>query len=347
MDIKTFGFYFLLFIILALAAKFYAIIAAFFPPIATAFVLAYLANPVYIRLHKFFGRKSFAALSVIVIVFILILVPATFVFLAIQKQVAVFLGEQTVASLHTTLMSIRDFVLGHFHVDIFGRYELADVYMRISALTRAAITALGPRLLAGITSLVLSAFLAMFLMYYLLVESDRVITTFRYYFPLSDRNVNILLAEIASHTRALILGQLLVAVIQGTLGAIGFLIFGIPGVILWGFVMTVLSFIPFLGSFLVWFPAGVIMLAHGDYFGGVGIMIWGSCLVGTIDNLIRPKLTSALGSIHPVTVLLGVFIGIKEWGFVGLVLGPIIISLLVILIRMFREEYIVEKKKEE
>jgi len=238
-------------------------------------------------------------------------------------------------------------MLGHFHVDIFGRYELADVYMRISAITRAAITALGPKLLAGVTSFVLAAFLAMFLMYYLLVDSERVIVTFRHYFPLTDRNVNILLAEIASHTRALILGQLLIALIQGVLGAVGFLIFGIPGVILWGFVMTVLSFIPFLGSFLVWFPAGVIMLAHGNYFSGIGIMIWGSCLVGTIDNLIRPKLTSALGSIHPVTVLLGVFIGIKEWGFIGLVLGPIIISLLLILIRMFREEYIVEKKKED
>jgi len=346
MDIKTFGFYFLLFIILALAAKFYTIIAAFFPPIATAFVLAYLTNPIYIWLHKILRRKSFAALAVIAIVFILILVPATFVFLAIQKQVSVFLSEQTIATLHTTLMGIRDFVYSHFHVDIFGRYELADVYLRISSLTREAITALGPKLLAGVTSFILAAFLALFLMYYLLVDSERVITTFRYYFPLTDRNVNILLAEIASRTRALILGQLLIAIIQGTLGAIGFLLFGIPGVILWGFVMIVLSFIPFLGSFLVWFPAGVIMLAHGNYFSGIGIMIWGSCLVGTIDNIIRPKLTSALGSIHPVTVLLGVFIGIKEWGFIGLVLGPIIISLLLILIRMFREEYIVEKKKD-
>jgi predicted PurR-regulated permease PerM len=222
---------------------------------------------------------------------------------------------------------------------------MADMYAKLVSMAQNALTALGPKLIVSITSSALSGFLIIFLMYYLLVDSERVLDTFRYYFPLTNRNVNLLIAEIASRTRALILGQFLIALIQGSLGAVGFLIFGIPGVILWGFVMTVLSFIPFLGSFLIWFPAGVIMLAHGNLISGFGILIWGAGLVGTIDNLIRPKLTSALGKIHPVTVLLGVFIGIKEWGFIGLVLGPITISVLLILIRMFREEYLVENKR--
>jgi predicted PurR-regulated permease PerM len=100
-----------------------------------------------------------------------------------------------------------------------------------------------------------------------------------------------------------------------------------------------MSLIPFLGAMAVWFPAGLIELARHNYFSGVGIMLWGGLFVGIIDNLVRPKLTSSLGNIHPVTVLLGVFIGIKEWGLIGLVLGPLIITILLILIRMFREEY--------
>lgn len=344
MEIKTFGFYFLLFIVLAIAFKFYIIISYFFPPIATAFVLAFLVNPVYMRLRRWTGRQSLSAITVIIIISILILVPATLILFAIQKQVAVFFSD-TVTTIQTALINLRDFINARFHVDIFGRLAMEDMKTNLVSMAQNALTALGPKLIVSITSAALSGFLIIFLMYYLLVDSARVLDTFRYYFPLTNRNVNLLIAEIASRTRALILGQFLIALIQGSLGAVGFLIFGIPGVILWGFVMTVLSFIPFLGSFLIWFPAGVIMLAHGNLISGFGILIWGAGLVSTIDNLIRPKLTSALGKIHPVTVLLGVFIGIKEWGFIGLVLGPITISVLLILIRMFREEYLVENKR--
>ena len=342
MDIKTFGFYFLLFIILVIAFKFYTIISSFFPPIATAFVLAYLVNPIYLLLYRWTRRKSAAALIVIVIILIILLIPSTLVLVAIQKQVAAFFSTETISIIQDALNNLHDLLYTRFHINILGRF---DVQTKLTTLAQNTFTALGPRLIVSITSSVLSGFLIVFLMYYLLINADHVINTFRHYFPLSNKNVNLFLAEIASNTRALILGQLLIALIQGSLGAIGFLIFGIPGVILWGFVMTVLSFIPFLGSFLIWFPAGMIMLARGNLFGGIGILIWGAGLVGTIDNLIRPKLTSALGKIHPVTVLLGVFIGIKEWGFIGLVLGPITISVLLILIRMFREEYLVETGK--
>ena len=344
MEIKTFGFYFLLFIMLSIAFKFYAIISSFFPPIATAFVLAFLVNPIYLRFHRWTGRKTLSAFAVIAIISVLILVPAVLALFAIQRQVAALFNEQTMTTIHTALINFRDFFNTRFHFDIFGPFEKADMKTNLVSMAQNALTALGPKLIVSITSAALSGFLIVFLMYYLLVDSERVLDAFRHYFPLTNRNVNLLIAEIASRTRALILGQFLIAAVQGSLGAVGFLIFGIPGVLLWGFVMTVLSFIPFLGSFLIWFPAGVIMLCHGNFFGGFGILIWGTGLVGTIDNIIRPKLTSALGKIHPVTVLLGVIIGIKEWGFIGLVLGPITISVLLILIRMFREEYLIENK---
>jgi predicted PurR-regulated permease PerM len=344
MDIKSFGFYFLIFIILVIAFKFYTIISSFFPPIAAAFVLSYLGYPIYSRLLRWVRRTTIAALMVIVVTLTVIIIPATFVLIAIQRQVASFFNTNTITAIHAALLSLRTFFHTHFNIDIFRRVEEADIYAKMVETAQNTITALGPQLILSLTSSILSGFLILFLMYYLLQNADRVLETFRYYFPLTDKNINLLLAELAANTRALILGQLLIAMIQGSLGAIGFLIFGIPNPILWGFVMIVLSFIPFLGSFLIWFPAGVIQLLHGNTFSGIGIILWGGGLVGTIDNIIRPKLTSALGRIHPVTVLLGVFIGLKEWGIIGLVLGPLIISVLIILIRMFREEYLKENR---
>lgn len=341
MEIKKFGFFFLLGIIIALAIKFYLILAVFLPSIATAFVLAYLANPFYIIFLRVLRKKSLSAFAVIILLFVLILIPSTMVILSIQPQVMALFSQETIISIQKILVSFQDFFYRQFDITL----SIPDFYNRFIPMLQNVVTSHGPKLIVSITGFTLSAFLTFFIMYYILVNSGRVIEAFKNYFPLSDENVHLLLHQMASETRTLILGQFLVALIQGTLGGIGFLIFGISGALLWGFIMTFLAFIPFLGTFIVWFPAGIIMLSKGDYFSGFGIIAWGLFLVSIIDNIIRPKLTSTLGSIHPVVVLLGVLIGINEWGFIGVVLGPLLISILLILIRMFREEYISECKE--
>lgn len=343
MDIKTFGFYFLLFIIIAVGAKFYLIISSFFPAITTAFVLAFLTTPIYRYFLKSSKRKTFSAFSVLFLVLVLILFPSILVFFAIQRQVAALLSQETIEAVYTAFLNARAMVSDRLGLDILAHINFEDLYSQMAVTAQNAVTVFAPRVIISITGFLLSAFLVFFLLFYLLVNSAHVISTFRAYFPLSNRNIDLLLAEVASGTRSLILGQFLIALVQGSLGAIGFLIFGVPGVLLWGVVMTLLSFIPFLGSFIVWVPAGLILLAQGKYFAGFGLMIWGFSLVSTVDNLIRPKLTSSLGRIHPVTVLIGVFIGLKEWGVIGLVLGPLIITVLLALIRMFREEYLTER----
>ena len=340
MEIKKFGFYFLLGIILVVAFKFYTIIYYFFPSIAAGCVFAYLFNPVYLYFLKLTKRKSISALIVVLITFALILVPLTLIISAVQKQVNAIIDENTVTNVKDILQRAETFISGKFNIQL-SEY-LTDLLPRLISTTQTAITALGPKLIVSITGYILSAFVAIFLMYYLLVNSRYVIHTFKNYFPLSYHNSDLLLEEMGKDTKALIFGQLLIAIIQGVLGGLGFLIFGLESVILWGIIMVITSFIPAFGSGIVWIPASIILLAKSEYFNGIGLILWGILIVGTIDNILRPKLTSTLGKIHPVTVLLGVFIGIKEWGVIGIVIGPLIISVLIILIKMFREEYLVE-----
>lgn len=345
MDSKTFGFYFLLFVIVLVGAKFYLIAASFFPAISAAFILAYLTNPIYRYFLSIGKRKTIAAFAVLFLVFALVLIPSVLVVAAAQNQVSALFTPDTLVTVQKALLNLQRFLSERLGFTLAGQVDMNLLYERLGTAAQNAVTEFAPRLLVSITGILLSAFLIFFLLYYLLTNAERVIATFRRYFPLSDTNITVLLERAGSDTRALILGQFLVALIQGTLGGVGFLIFGVPGVFLWGFVMTMLSFIPFLGSFLVWIPAGIILIAQGEYFNGFGLFAWGAFLVGTIDNIVRPKLTSTLGTIHPVTVLLGVFIGLNEWGVMGLVLGPLIITLLLALIRMFREEYITEKTR--
>jgi len=341
MDIKKFGFYFLLGIILVIAFKFMSIIYFFFPAIAFAFVLAYLFNPIYTFFLKITKKRSISAIIIICIISILILIPVAIAVLAVQNQIQIFFTESSVDSILEVLNKFEDFTYDKFNIQL-SDYYINDLPSKVITTLQQAITNFGPRMIYGISGVLLSIFVIFFLLFYLLKNSKRVIKTFVNYFPLSYENCYILLNEMGKDTKTLILGHLLIAIIQGLFGALGFLIFSINGAILWGFVMMLVSFIPFLGPFIVWFPACLYLVFRGDYIASIGLFLWGSLVVGTSDNIIRPKLTSSLGTLHPVTVLLGVFIGLKEWGVIGIVIGPLTISVLIILIKMFREEYLVE-----
>ncbi|MFC1607096.1 AI-2E family transporter [Candidatus Latescibacterota bacterium] len=341
MDIKKFGFYFLLGIILTLAFKFYTIISGFVPAIASGCVLAYLFNPVYQYLHRIIRNRSIAAFIILFIVVTLILVPVTFIVITLQKQVQFLFTEQAIDNAKKALQGIDSFISSKFNISISEQY-LTDILSSLVSTAREVVTAIGPRMLFSITRMLLMIFVTLFLLFYLLKNSKSVVRSFKDYFPINYKNSAILLETMGKDTKTLILGQFLIAVFQGALGGVGFFIFGVPRALLWGFSMVLASFIPFLGAAIIWVPAVIMLVAQKQYFSAAGLFLWGALVVGTFDNLIRPKLTSTLGTIHPVTVLLGVFIGIKEWGAIGLVVGPLFITVLVNLIIMFREEYLSE-----
>lgn len=341
MEIKKFGFYFALGIIIVIGFKFLDTIEMFFPAILGACVLAYLFKPLYLLIYKYIKHTSLSAFVVIFIAFMLIIVPVTFIFIAIQSQIQSFFTNENIQAARQSLEQFEQLLKARLGITL-SDYYISDLLPRAISAAQQAITTLAPKMIFSISGMILSAFVTFFILYYLLINGPDVLAVFKDYFPLSYENSDKLLDEMGKNTRSLILGQLLVAMMQGFLGAIGFVIFGLGGAMLWGFAMMLVAFLPFLGTFLIWFPACLLLVSRQEYFSAIGLFAWGAMIVGTSDNFVRPKLTSSLGKIHPVTVLLGVFIGLKEWGVVGLVIGPLTISVLLSLIRMFREEYIEE-----
>ena len=137
---------------------------------------------------------------------------------------------------------------------------------------------------------------------------------------------------------ATIYGVIITAIIQGIIGTIGLLIFGVQNPILWGMVMIILAMLPFVGAGLVWFPAAIIKIAGGDLFNGFGLLFYGLFIVSTIDNMIRPKLIGARANIHPVVILLGVLGGLAVFGLMGLIIGPLCLSILMVFIDFYVSE---------
>jgi predicted PurR-regulated permease PerM len=138
---------------------------------------------------------------------------------------------------------------------------------------------------------------------------------------------------------------LIIAVIQGTLGGIGFFIFGLPTPLLWGLVMTFAALVPYIGTSIIWIPASLMLIFNGYVEGsttlvvrGFLFMLYSALIVGTIDNILKPKIIGSKGGLHPVLVLLGVVGGLKFMGFIGVVIGPILFAILVAFIKIYEEE---------
>ncbi|MFI5172758.1 MAG: AI-2E family transporter [Chitinophagales bacterium] len=141
--------------------------------------------------------------------------------------------------------------------------------------------------------------------------------------------------ELRNMTYSNILGQGLIAIIQGTLLGIGFWIFGINDPLFWGVIGTFLSMIPMFGSPLIFIPAGIIELSNGNTIAGLGIIIYGYLIVTTIDNFIRMAIGKRIANTHPLITIIGVVIGLPLFGILGLLFGPLLLSLFIMLVKIY------------
>ena len=146
-------------------------------------------------------------------------------------------------------------------------------------------------------------------------------------------------------TSAVIYGSLIIAIIQGMLGGIGFWVVGLPSPLIWAIVMIFAALIPYIGSSIIWFPAALILIFSGYVdsepiliIKGAGLILYGTFIIGLIDNILKPKIIGDKGGLHPVLVLLGVIGGLNLLGFIGIIIGPIILAMLVTFIKIYEEE---------
>jgi predicted PurR-regulated permease PerM len=186
-------------------------------------------------------------------------------------------------------------------------------------------------------SLFAGLFLMYLLLYYLLINSDEVIRFLKEKMPYSEKNSLILIKRFKEITYATIIGTFFIGIIQGGLLAISFYIAGIPNALFWGLVAAVLSFIPIIGPPLIWVPASIIIFLLGSTGKAIIILIFG-IILSNIDNILRPILNEKFGKIHPVVSIIGLFVGISQFGFVGIFVGPLIVAYSLILWKIYKEE---------
>jgi predicted PurR-regulated permease PerM len=297
--------------------------------IISALIFVYLSVPLYLKLQRAVKNNSVAAALTILTIFLIALIPIlTLAGIAINQ-----------ASGFVNTIRVEDFTRFFGHL-LPAQINIKSLLLRLAGDLASGLQNSVPSLVSTASHFFISLFIMIFLMYYIFINLHVFIARLVDLLPFSQENSMRFMSEFENVTKAIVLGQLVVALVQGLCGGLGFLIFRIDGAVLWGLVMTFLSFIPLFGSGLIWLPAGIIQLIQRDYFSGIGILLWGALVISNIDNVIRPRLVQKRTNVNPVITMVGAFIGLDFFGIIGIVVGPLILALFFVLVQMFRQEYI-------
>lgn len=202
------------------------------------------------------------------------------------------------------------------------------------------ITSLIPGLVNDTITLFLNLVLLLFLLYYMLVNGTAIERFAGRVIPLRENNIQLLAAETKVIVTSSALGIPLISLIQGITAAIGYIIFGVDDYILWGFLTGVFAFFPVLGTMVIWIPLVVYSYASGHTGPATGLLLYSLLVTGNIDYVARITLMKKLGNVHPITSVLGVIIGLGLFGFVGLIFGPLLVNYIILLFRIYSNEFL-------
>ena len=188
-------------------------------------------------------------------------------------------------------------------------------------------------------SAIFSLVLTLLSMFYFLKDGARWRKALVVLSPLSDSEDEKIIKRLASSVNSIIKGYLFIALIQGILMGLGLALFGVPNPALWGLLTIITALVPTIGTAIVSVPSIIFLLASGNTFEAIGLLIWAVAIVGTVDNLLSPIVVGSRINLPPLLILFSVLGGISLLGPVGILIGPLTISLLYTLISIYRNEF--------
>lgn len=334
--IQTIAFFALL---IGVAIIFYRIVEPYLFALFWAAVISAVFYPMYKALLKRIKQKNITALLSVVIVMLVVLIPFSAILgLVINQGIETYNylnNPETVANAQQTAQEWVDLpvvqrLIGD--VDISERIKGASSTIASTGLQWLK-TGSTNTLLALVQLLVM-----LYSLYYFFKDGEDWLKRLMHLLPFGDKNEEVLYEKFASTGKATLKGTILLGGLQGTLGGILFAIVGIPSAAFWGLIMIVLSIIPAVGAFLVWFPAAIYLLATGSIWQGI-VLIAGGIVIGLLDNLLRPPLVGRDIQMHPMVILFSTIGGLTLFGVSGVVVGPIIAAFFLAIIQMYETKY--------
>ena len=275
-------------------------------------------------------RRSLSALLITTEIIFLFLIPVTvIVWLLVDKVRDVNLDPQSfIEPIQHTAVIIQE----RTGFDILGKDTLTFIISTLSSL--------GQSVAKGISSLAVNLVVMIFVLYFMLIGGKKMERYLSEMLPFNEANTRDVVKEINLIIQSNAIGIPLLALIQGGVAMLGYFFFDAPNIWLLGLLTCFATVIPMVGTALVWGPVAAYFALQGEWFNSIGLLAYGGLIVAQLDNLIRFILQKKMADIHPLITIFGVVVGLPVFGFMGVIFGPLLLSLFCLLVDIFKREYL-------
>jgi|SRR5450432_686266 predicted PurR-regulated permease PerM len=275
-------------------------------------------------------KPASAALILMLISFIIIMLPVFILVNTVSSKVGYVINHATEIT-----TSVIQFLKG-IEIRVGYHFMNAETIQNLSGLALSKL----PLLLGATVNSIVALVIMYFLLYFMLTNCNTLEDWFADFLPLRKDNLVRVKQQMNQIVISNAVGIPLIACMQGVAGLILYLILGIKEPLLWFALTAFSSMIPLVGSALAYVPLSIMQFVDGNNTRGIIIILYGLAVIGTIDNVFRLWLQKRIGNVHPLITIFGVFVGVPLFGFLGLIFGPLLISLFILLIRIYRVEFI-------
>lgn len=279
-------------------------------------------------------KKGLAAFLILLVSFLVVMLPIWLTVNILTDRVgeAIHNSNKIISAINTFVEKLEH----RFHIAILKSINPGSISAFVANSLKSILT-------STFNSLT-SVLLMYFILYFMLVSRKELEEWSYNFIPLKEENVKVIGKEMKSLVISNALGIPLVAVLQGIVGLIAYIFLGVQDVWFWFIFTCISSMIPFIGAALAYVPLSLILFAAGDNLKGVILLIYGLAIIGTVDNVFRFVLQKKMGDVHPLITVFGVVIGLNLFGFIGLIFGPILISLFILLVKIYMNEFVDKRK---
>ncbi len=344
MDQKAVNRWVVIVIAFAISGLFLAMISNFLEAIFLAGLFSALCNGIYQKIKSGVGgRQAVASLITVFLALLFVFVPVLLIAVTVIGQ-ALEIAGQARPWLQSTLGEPGQISAWlsqlPFYEQLLPYREMLLEHLGgfIGGISKSVVDLLQSATL-GTVNVVMTAFIVLYTMFFFLLDGDGLIKRILYYLPLDDRDEEMLLARFTSVTRATLKGTAVIGFLQGSMAGLGFWLLGVPSALLWAVIMMFMSVVPGVGGALIWGPAVVFLLATGQVWQGVALFVYCAAVVGSIDNVLRPKLVGSDTQLHELMIFFSTLGGLVMFGFPGFIIGPIVAALFVTVWEIYGLEF--------
>lgn len=307
----------------------------FFPGLLGALTLYILSRSSYFQLvYHYKWRKGWTAGLYLFVYFLLLTILVYFIFILLEKKVQPFLNDPT-----TALSNVKAAILEVQQkegITLVSEETLVNLQQKISNIL--------PSMLNNTIILLANLAILLFVLYYMLVHGKAMESFMERVLPLKKINIHLLAVETKVLVKASALGIPLISILQGITATLGYVIFGVDEFILWGFLTGVFAFFPVIGTMIIWVPLVIYMYISGDTLNAVGLAVFSFVVTGNVDYLFRISFLRKMGDVHPLVTVIGVIVGLSLFGFIGLIFGPLLVNYIILLFKIYTNEFIETEK---